>query len=98
MRMIFVNLPVRDLPASRAVLRTLDAGVGDTVLRVPMLGGSVPVSLFTEGLDDVPVITVPIVNHDNNQHAAYENLRLRNLWDGIEVFAALFARLGHDWQ
>lgn len=87
-----------DLPASRAVLRTLDEGLGDKVLRVPMLGGSVPVSLFTEALDDVPVITVPIVNHDNNQHAAYENLRLRNLWDGIEVFAALFARLGHHWE
>ena len=32
---------------------------------------------------------VPIVNHDNNQHGA--NLRLQNLWDGIEVFAALMA-------
>ena len=41
-----------------------------------------------------PVIGVPIVNHDNNQHAANENLRLRNLWDGIEVYAPLLARLG----
>jgi acetylornithine deacetylase/succinyl-diaminopimelate desuccinylase-like protein len=87
-----------DLPASRAVLRAIDEGVGETVLRVPMLGGSVPVSLFTQALDGVPVITVPIVNHDNNQHAAYENLRLQNLWDGIEVFAALFARLGQVWE
>jgi acetylornithine deacetylase/succinyl-diaminopimelate desuccinylase-like protein len=37
----------------------------------------------------VPVILVPTVNHDNNQHAAEENLRLQNLWDGIEVFAGL---------
>ena len=35
----------------------------------------------------------PIVNHDNNQHAANENLRLQNLWDGIEVFAAFFSSL-----
>ena len=26
-----------------------------------------------------------------------ENLRLQNLWDGIEVFANLFARLGRVW-
>jgi acetylornithine deacetylase/succinyl-diaminopimelate desuccinylase-like protein len=44
-----------------------------------------------------PVIGIPIVNHDNNQHAANENLRLQNLWDGIEVFAQLFARLGPAW-
>ena len=45
-----------------------------------------------------PVVGLPIVNHDNNQHAADENLRLQNLWDGIEVFAALFARLDGDWR
>jgi acetylornithine deacetylase/succinyl-diaminopimelate desuccinylase-like protein len=42
----------------------------------------------------VPVIGLPIANHDNAQHAANENLRLQNLWDGIEVYAALIARLG----
>ena len=47
--------------------------------------------LFAEILT-TPVIGVPIVNHDNNQHAANENLRLQNLWDGIEVYAALMAR------
>jgi acetylornithine deacetylase/succinyl-diaminopimelate desuccinylase-like protein len=30
-------------------------------------------------------------NHDDNQHAANENLRLQNLWDGIETMAALIA-------
>ena len=43
------------------------------------------------------MIGVPIVNHDNNQHAANENLRLQNLWDGIEIYAALLARLGQAW-
>jgi len=33
-------------------------------------------------------VGLPIVNHDNNQHAANENLRIQNLWDGIEIFAA----------
>jgi acetylornithine deacetylase/succinyl-diaminopimelate desuccinylase-like protein len=36
-------------------------------------------------------IMVPIANHDDNQHAANENLRLQNLWDGIETMAALIA-------
>jgi acetylornithine deacetylase/succinyl-diaminopimelate desuccinylase-like protein len=83
-----------DLPVSRAVVKTVEAMQGEPVLQVPMLGGSVPISMFVDTLR-VPVITMPIVNHDNNQHAAHENLRLQNLWDGIEVFAALFA--GLDW-
>jgi hypothetical protein len=28
-------------------------------------------------------------NYDNNQHAENENLRLQNLWDGIETMAAI---------
>jgi acetylornithine deacetylase/succinyl-diaminopimelate desuccinylase-like protein len=84
-----------DLPVSRAVVRTVEEMLGQPVIVVPMLGGSVPISLFLDGLPAPapPLIAVPIVNHDNNQHSAYENLRLQNLWDGIDVFAALFARL-----
>jgi len=45
-----------------------------------------------------PVVGVPIANHDNNQHAANENLRVQNLWDGIEVYAGLMGRLGVYWK
>jgi acetylornithine deacetylase/succinyl-diaminopimelate desuccinylase-like protein len=38
------------------------------------------------------------VNHDNNQHGENENVRLQNLWDGIELFASLFHRIGGEWQ
>jgi acetylornithine deacetylase/succinyl-diaminopimelate desuccinylase-like protein len=86
-----------DLPVSRAVVRAVGEGMGRPPLEVPMLGGSIPLYLFT-GILKAPVIVVPIVNHDNSQHAADENLRLQNLWDGIEVFAALFARLDADWR
>ncbi len=84
-----------DLPVSKAVVKTVEEMLGEPVIQVPMLGGSVPISLFLQGLPSPapPILVVPIVNHDNNQHAAHENLRLRNLWDGIDVFAALFARL-----
>jgi acetylornithine deacetylase/succinyl-diaminopimelate desuccinylase-like protein len=85
------------LPVSRAVARVVEGAVGGPIVVVPMLGGSVPMSLFTEVLK-VPMIGVPMVNHDNNQHGINENLRLQNLWDGIEVYAALMAEMGKDWK
>jgi acetylornithine deacetylase/succinyl-diaminopimelate desuccinylase-like protein len=62
------------------------------VALLPMMGASVPIYLFAD-IFKVPVIGLPIVNHDNNQHAANENLRLQNLWDGIETYAAMLAAL-----
>ena len=82
-----------DLPASRAVARVVEDSIGARVVRLPTLGGSLPMFLFEKVLA-VPVIGLPIANHDNSQHAANENLRLQNLWDGIEVYAGLLARLG----
>jgi acetylornithine deacetylase/succinyl-diaminopimelate desuccinylase-like protein len=40
-----------------------------------------------------PMVGVSIANYDDNQHAQNENLRLGNLWDGIEVYAGLLADL-----
>ena len=85
-----------DLPVSRAVARTVQGSAGP-IVELPTLGGSVPMYLFVDRLA-TPVVGIPIVNHDNNQHAANENLRLQNLWDGIETCAALLTRLGHVWR
>jgi len=85
------------LPVSRAVVAVVERAAGGPVVQVPMLGGSVPMALFVDALHK-PVIGVPIVNHDNNQHGINENLRLKNLWDGIEVFAELMADLGEEWR
>ena len=84
------------LPVSRAVSRVVSDALGQPVIQVPSLGGSLPMYLFAE-LTKAPLIIVPIVNHDNNQHAPNENLRMQNLWDGIEVYGALLARLGTVW-
>lgn len=86
-----------DLPVSRAVVKILSDVSGAPVVRLPTLGGSGPNYLF-ERILKVPVIGVPIVNHDNNQHASNENLRIGNLWDGIEIYAALMARLAGEWK
>lgn len=80
-----------DLPFSRELSAIMTAADHEPVL-LPTAGGSLPMDLFQQG-NNIPVIAFPIVNHDNNQHAANENLRLQNLWDGIEVFAAFFAGL-----
>jgi acetylornithine deacetylase/succinyl-diaminopimelate desuccinylase-like protein len=77
-----------DLPISQAIIAAVETMKGEPVIKMPTLGGSVPFYVFTDILQ-TPAIGVPIVNHDNNQHSANENLRLQNLWDGIEVLAAL---------
>jgi acetylornithine deacetylase/succinyl-diaminopimelate desuccinylase-like protein len=83
-----------DLPAVRALAKVLEEQQGAPVIQAPSLGGSIPMYLFQQATG-VPVIGFPIANHDNNQHAANENIRLGNLWSGIEAYAALLARLGH---
>ncbi|MFL6467239.1 MAG: M20/M25/M40 family metallo-hydrolase [Pyrinomonadaceae bacterium] len=77
-----------DLPISLAVINAVQAASADPIIRMPTLGGSLPLSIITEALNQ-PTITVPIANYDNNQHAENENIRIQNLWDGIEIFASL---------
>ena len=81
-------------PAARAVIAAAEDAAGGQVALLPMMGGSVPIYLFHEILG-VPVVGLPIVNHDDSQHAPNENLRLRNLWDGIDTYSAMMAEL--DW-
>ena len=82
------------LPASKAVIAAADRAAGQTVIIQPMLGASVPMYVFAS-IFKTPIIGVPIANHDDNQHAHDENLRLQNLWDGIETYAGLMGDL--DW-
>jgi acetylornithine deacetylase/succinyl-diaminopimelate desuccinylase-like protein len=78
-----------DLPISQLVLRTAESARGP-VVKLPTMGGSVPLYMIEEILR-APTITVPIANHDNNQHSFNENIRIQNLWDGIDLMAALLA-------
>jgi acetylornithine deacetylase/succinyl-diaminopimelate desuccinylase-like protein len=77
-----------DTPFARAVLAAVQSVSAEPVVALPTLGGSLPLSIFRESLG-ANTVTVPIANHDNNQHAENENLRLQNLWDGVETMAAL---------
>ena len=86
-----------DAAFPRAVVQTLEETLGAPVLQAPTLGGSLPLHLFQEVLN-APVVVLPIANHDDNQHAADENLRLQNLRDGIDIMAGLLLRLGALWR
>jgi len=83
-----------DLPISQALMRVVDASAGQLAVKIPLVGGSVPMYIFNDmGL---PVIGVPIVNFDDNQHSANENLRIGNLWTGMEIYANILANL--EWK
>lgn len=78
-----------NLPIARQLVVAVRAAAGDQgLVVVPALGGSLPLYLFTEGMGQ-PAVVIPIANHDDNQHAPDENLRIRNLWYGIDLYAAL---------
>jgi acetylornithine deacetylase/succinyl-diaminopimelate desuccinylase-like protein len=78
-----------DLPIASEVIDAVKSARGKVVL-LPTMGGTVPLDAM-ERASGTRTITVPIANHDDNQHAANENLRLQNLWDGAETMAALMA-------
>lgn len=76
-----------DEPLAQGVAAALTRdGVGP--VQLPTLGGSMPFGEFSEGLR-LPTVGISLVNHDNNQHGPDENLRLGNLWEGIELLAAV---------
>ena len=78
-----------DLPIAQEVIRTVESVRGPTV-KLPNMGGNLPLADVELPLR-TRTIVVPIGNHDSNQHSSNENLRLQNLWDGIELMAALLA-------
>lgn len=85
-----------DGPFGKAVIGAVSDGAGESPLLIPTSGATGPTYLFEQVLK-VPMIHLPIANYDDNQHAADENLRLGNLWDGIELYSALLAGIGRTW-
>jgi acetylornithine deacetylase/succinyl-diaminopimelate desuccinylase-like protein len=84
--------PAASTPAGTPIVaRLLDAAgraAGRPALTMPTLGGSVPLHHFVEVLA-APTVILPIANADNNQHAADENIRLGNLWYGVDLWSVL---------
>jgi acetylornithine deacetylase/succinyl-diaminopimelate desuccinylase-like protein len=70
------------------LIAALKAAAGDDLILAPSLGGSLPLYLF-EDASEAPIVILPVANYDNNQHAADENLRVGNLFYGIDAYAAV---------
>jgi len=77
-----------DVPIAKKIIAAVQSTTGDQVVLQPTSGGSLPLYVIEKFLN-AKSITVPIANHDNNQHAENENIRIGNLWSGIETMAAV---------
>jgi acetylornithine deacetylase/succinyl-diaminopimelate desuccinylase-like protein len=77
-----------DLPMIQKVIAAVKTTSKDQIVLQPTMGGSLPLFLFKKYLD-ANTVTVPIANHDNNQHAENENIRVGNLFEGIETMGSL---------
>ncbi|MDZ4728490.1 MAG: M20/M25/M40 family metallo-hydrolase [Xanthomonadales bacterium] len=81
-----------DLAISQKVSTIVDAWSDGEMIVLPTMGGSLPLYLIDEAIG-APILTLPIANHDNNQHGSDENIRLQNRWDAIEIYAEVLTGL-----
>lgn len=81
-----------DLPLAQSVASIMNQLGDESLIQLPTMGGSLPLYLIHEALGS-PILILPIANHDNNQHGKNENIRLQNLWDAIEIYAAVLMNL-----
>ena len=77
-----------DLPLIQKVVAAVRSTSPDQLVLQPTMGGSLPLFLFEKHLN-AKTITVPVANHDNNQHAENENIRIGNLFEGMVIMGAL---------
>lgn len=78
-----------DIPISQNIISAIKRIDDRGPVLLPTYGASLPVFHFTQN-SKVPLLIIPIANFDNNQHAPDENLRIGNLWYGIDLYASLF--------
>ncbi len=80
-----------DLPIVGRLAQAATLAAGREAVIMPTLGGSLPLHDLVEVLA-VPTVILPIANPDNNQHAANENMRVGQLWYGVDLWALLLTQ------
>ncbi len=80
-----------DSPMGRWLTDAMVHLFGGEPVKLRTSGGSIPISPFVTTLD-VPAVTVPTVNPDNNQHSPNENIRLGNFEEGIQVILSILVQ------
>ena len=63
-------------------------GEAEPPVILPTMGGSLPLSELAQALG-MPLISVPLANHDDNQHAPDENLRLGHYLQGVSIMLSV---------
>jgi acetylornithine deacetylase/succinyl-diaminopimelate desuccinylase-like protein len=86
-----LRTPLDDPTAAR--LTRLMRRIAPDLIVTPSMGGSLPLHEFGSRLS-APIVILPLANHDNNQHAENENIRLQNLWEAMRVYGAVLAAFG----
>jgi acetylornithine deacetylase/succinyl-diaminopimelate desuccinylase-like protein len=81
-----------DHPMSERLINLMREIAPDLIV-TPTMGGTLPLNAFDDILQ-VPIIILPLANHDNNQHAENENIRLQNIWDAMTVYGSVLAAFG----
>lgn len=82
-----VRIPMSS-PLATTLIEVAAAASEEDVVALPTFGGSIPLYEFEDVLG-APVAILPIANHDNNQHAPDENIRVANIWYGIRLWSTL---------
>jgi len=77
-----------DTPIGNWLSAAMTKAFDEEPIKIRTSGGSIPISPFVNTLD-IPAVTVPTVNKDNNQHSPNENLRVGNFLEGIETMIAI---------
>ncbi len=68
--------------------KALVKAYGESPIKIRTAGGSIPISPFVNSLN-VPAVSVPTVNRDNNQHSPNENIRLGNYLNAVKTIYAI---------
>jgi acetylornithine deacetylase/succinyl-diaminopimelate desuccinylase-like protein len=71
------------------VVQAIKDATAGYIIIYPTFCGSLPLFHF-EQVMQTPIIIVPIANHDNNQHAPNENIRIGNIWYGMDIYGEIF--------
>ncbi len=77
-------------PFGEFLVNTLKTTLGEDVVQIRIMGGTVPIAPFINELK-IPAFIVPMVNPDNNQHSPNENLKIGQIAYGIKVFYGILS-------
>jgi len=76
------------------LLRLLEFVGGGEPVALPILGGTLPLHVFTEALG-IPALWVPAANSDNQQHDVNEHYVLRHFFGQMALYGAIVSSRPH---